>query len=105
MKFNDVVRFMRREDLQQVCPICGNKKWEIDCGDSDQNVATDSETEVKRISAIEYVELNEHNTLTLRNDSTPIINVFCSHCGYLRSHAYGVISNWVNDNPDKNQDK
>ncbi|GLO24412.1 MULTISPECIES: hypothetical protein [Pseudomonas] len=81
LRFDEAVRFLTTVCEPGNCPICNTKSWQL-----------------PMLSAESPVSVVQSG-LTLGDEPDLELKMFCTNCGFLRSHSLSFIFDWLDKNP------
>lgn len=70
---DDVIVRLEEKDVKLVCPMCGNRKFELVEG------------------FFRHVVQNNMKTFQVGGKSIPTIVMICKNCGFISQHSLGIL--------------
>jgi hypothetical protein len=80
--FEDIQAFFAEKVKVHTCPTCLTNKWQI-VGGKDHLMS--------------LMALEKGGGFAIPPPSVPIAAIACNNCGYIRSHALGVLAQWKDE--------
>ncbi|MFL7901526.1 hypothetical protein ACJ41P_10365 [Azospirillum argentinense] len=76
----DVQRFLSARNCKPNCPVCDVNDWSVDS------------------HMIGIIPVSSAvNPLSLHGPSLAVMHMICINCGFVRSHAWQLIANWLEE--------